>query len=195
LLGREASHEDPLHATFYNEFDGPADTAALYADLNTYLPEDLLLLLDRTSMAFGVEGRVPYLDHRLVEAALAVPLEIRNPANNPGGQHKALLRKIARNYLPESVTSAPKQGFASPVPVWFDAGLDALAKRLLKRPASLERGWWTAQGIDALLANPHHHAFRLYALIMLELTVRIHIEQPLSDTAPNDDLASYADAA
>ena len=69
-------------------------TAMLMADMTTYLPEDLLTLLDRTSMAVSVEGRVPLLDHRLVEAALAVPAARRTP----GGRQKGLMRELAEDF-------------------------------------------------------------------------------------------------
>ena len=72
------------------------------------------------------------------------------------------------------------------------AGLGAQARRLLTRPESLDRGWWTAQGIDRLLAEPDRHAFRLYSLVMLELAVRLFVEEPLSATAPSTTLEDFA---
>jgi len=190
LLGCRLDRPAPAQAGFFAEFAGPADSAALYAELNTYLPEDLLTLLDRTTMAHSVEGRVPLLDHRLVEAALAVPPAIRTP----GGRQKALERDIAAAFLPESLLNAPKQGFASPVPAWFaTGGLAPLARRLLTRRQSLERGWWSKAGIERLLARPGRHAFRLYALLVLELTVRLHVEGCYPE-APAASLAEMADA-
>ncbi|WP_161539549.1 asparagine synthase (glutamine-hydrolyzing) [Paramagnetospirillum kuznetsovii] len=189
LLGGKLALPHPAQAGFFAQYAGPADSAALYAELNTYLPEDLLCLLDRTTMAHSVEGRVPLLDHRLVEAALAVPPEIRNP----GGRQKALERAIAADYLPDSLLSAPKQGFASPVPAWFETGgLAPLARRLLTRKQSLDRGWWSKDGIERLLAQPGRHAFRLYALLALELTVRLHGEGSYGE-APTASLAEMAD--
>lgn len=166
-------------------------TRGLLADLTTYLPDDLLALVDRTSMAVGVEARVPLLDHRVVEAALAVPARIRTP----GGRQKGLMRDIAADLLPPSLIAAPKQGFASPVASWIRAGLGDMARRVLTRRATLDRGWWTARGIDALLADPDRHAARLYALLILELTVRIHVEEPRLAGAPSHGLEEYADAA
>ncbi|TAN67347.1 MAG: asparagine synthase (glutamine-hydrolyzing) [Magnetospirillum sp.] len=190
LLGCRLTMPPPAQAGFFAEFAGPADSAALYAELNTYLPEDLLTLLDRTTMAHSVEGRVPLLDHRLVEAALAVPPTIRTP----GGRQKALERAIAADFLPASLLNAPKQGFASPVPAWFiSGGLAPLARRLLTRRQSLERGWWTREGIERLLARPEHHAFRLYSLLVLELTIRLHVEGSHPE-APGCSLAEMADA-
>lgn len=164
-------------------------SAMLMADLATYLPEDLLLLLDRTSMAASVEGRVPFLDHRLVEAALAVPPELRTPH----GRQKGLERAMAADLLPADVLNFPKQGFASPVVQWMRDGLAPLAARLLKSRRALDRGWWNEAGIDFLLARPDRHAFRLYSLIMLELCVRLHVERPLSLTAPTDPLEAFLD--
>lgn len=190
LLGCGLKIPPPAQAGFFAEFDGPADSAALYAELNTYLPEDLLTLLDRTTMAHSVEGRVPLLDHRLVEAALAVPPAIRTP----GGRQKALERAIAAEFLPTSLLNAPKQGFASPVPAWFTTGgLAPLARRLLTRRQSLDRGWWSREGVERLLARPDRHAFRLYSLLALELTVRLHVEGACSE-APTASLAEMADA-
>ena len=166
-------------------------TRMLMADMTTYLPEDLLTLLDRTSMAVSVEGRVPLLDHRLVAAALAVPAEQRTP----GGQQKGLMRALARDFLPPDVIRAPKQGFASPVVAWIQTGLGDLARRVLTRRETLDRGWWTARGIDTLFARPERHAFRIYALLMLELAVRLHVEGSATEAAPSEGLEAFADAA
>ncbi len=191
LLGNRQPAPTPAQERLFAELEGPPATAALYADLNSYLVEDLLTLLDRTSMAVGVEGRVPYLDHRFVEAALAVSPETRTP----GARQKGLQRRMAARFLPEAVTAAPKQGFAAPVPAWLEAGLGPLARRILTRPATLERGWWSKQGIERLLAEPRRHGFRVYTLLMLELAVRIHVEDAACQAAPGDGLEAFADAA
>ncbi|MBO33884.1 MAG: hypothetical protein CMM74_13065, partial [Rhodospirillaceae bacterium] len=190
VIGNDRTFPIAAQARHFTEFKGPPQSAALYADLNTYLPEDLLTLLDRTSMAASVEGRVPFLDHRLVEAALAVPPAIRTP----GGRQKALERKMAKRFLPEALLTAPKQGFASPVPAWLEAGLVPLARRILTRPQTLDRGWWTEQGIERLLARPRRHGFRVYTLLMLELAVRIHVEGERLGSAPDTGLEAFADA-
>lgn len=191
LIGNSMALPAKAQALSYADFPGEAQSGALYADLMTYLPDDLLCLLDRTAMSESVEGRVPFLDHRLVEAALSVPYSKRTPENS----QKWLERRMARAYLPEDVLSAPKQGFASPVPAWMRAGLGEQARRLLTRPAALDRGWWTADGIDRLLGNPERHGFRVYSLLMLELAVHLHVERPLQPSPPTAGLEEIADAA
>ena len=95
MIGNRLEQAEPAQQKFFREYmeelSGDRQSAALYADLNTYLPEDLLTLLDRTSMAASVEGRVPFLDHRLVELALSVPEARRTP----GGMQKGIERRIA----------------------------------------------------------------------------------------------------
>ena len=191
LIGNRDQPPPPAQAQYFAEFEGAAQSGALYADLNTYLPDDLLTLLDRSSMAAGVEGRVPFLDHRLVEAALAVPPEIRTP----GDRQKGLQRAMAERLLPRDVIEAPKRGFASPVPEWMEAGLGVQARRLLNDRRALDRGWWTADGIERLFSDPRRHGFRIYALLMVELAVRILVESPLTMTPPSGGLEDLADAA
>lgn len=187
LMGNVQSVPPSVQGAFFDHYQGPPQTAALYADIKSYLAEDLLTLLDRTSMAVSVEGRVPFLDHRLVEAALGVPPGIRTE----GGRQKALLRTIAEKFLPTAIINAPKQGFASPVPAWMKAGLADVSKRILTRPQALARGWWSAAGIDALAAQPQRHGFRLYSLLMLELSLRIHVEGHF-DAPPSEGLEAFA---
>jgi len=178
------------HFASFRDATGASDDAAmLYADIASYLPEDLLTLLDRTSMAVSVEGRVPFLDHRLVEAALSVPDDLRIG----DGRQKSLERAMARDLLPAEVIDAPKQGFASPVPHWLKSGLTAPARRLLSRPESLERGWWSAKGIERLLADPDRHGFRVYSLMMLELAVRLYGEGVPADAPPSTTLAEFVE--
>jgi len=180
-----------LFSAYQSEFKSDNQSAALAADMGSYLPDDLLTLLDRTTMAVSVEGRVPFLDHRMVEAALAIPPQVRTP----GGRQKGLERSLAARFLPEEILTAPKQGFASPVPTWIKAGLGPMAGRILKSRQALERGWWTAGGIDRLLAQPEQHGFRVYTLLMLELSVRLMVESSVTAGPPSDGLEAFGEAA
>jgi asparagine synthase (glutamine-hydrolysing) len=103
----------------------------LYVDLLTYVPGDLLRLADRTSMQVGLEVRVPFLDHRLVEAALAVPG--REKLRHRRG--KLLLRRIARSWLPPEIVRAPKRGFGVPMGEWLRGPLALEVTRVIEQVA------------------------------------------------------------
>ena len=191
LMGNSMAVPPSVQSEYYADalarFNGERQSAVLNADLATYLPEDLLTLLDRTTMAVSVEGRVPFLDHRFVEASLSVPENIRTAGN----QQKALERAMAKDLLPEEILNAPKQGFASPVPHWMKNGMAQSAKRLLTRKESLDRGWWSKAGIETLLSDTDRHGFRLYSLVMLELATQLYVEKPLATSAPNVSLEEF----
>ena len=91
-------------------------------DLRHYLPDDILTKVDRTTMAVGLEGREPLLDHRLVEFALRLPLSLRRGAL--GTKH--LLRRVLYRYVPRAIVDRPKQGFGIPMSRWLRGELSAL---------------------------------------------------------------------
>ncbi len=91
-------------------------------DLRHYLPDDILTKVDRTTMAVGLEGREPLLDHRLVEFALRLPLGLRRGAL--GTKH--LLRRVLYRYVPRAIVDRPKQGFGIPMSRWLRGELSAL---------------------------------------------------------------------
>lgn len=97
-------------------------------DMKTYLPEDILTKIDRASMAFGLEVRVPFLDHRLVEfvTRLPAPMRIRD------GMTKVVLKKAFEPFVPREILDRPKQGFAVPETEWLcTGGLESIEARLL----------------------------------------------------------------
>jgi asparagine synthase (glutamine-hydrolysing) len=93
-----------------------------HCDLRHYLPDDILTKVDRTTMAVGLEGREPLLDHRLVEFALRLPLEMRR--GSLGTKH--LLRKILYRHVPRPMIDRPKRGFAIPLARWLRGELSGL---------------------------------------------------------------------
>ena len=190
MIGHKSRTQTVAQQEYFADYTGEPQSGMLYADVKTYLPDDLLTLLDRTSMAASVEGRVPFLDHKLVEYALSLPRSLRTP----NGLAKELERTLAAPYLPEPLLSAPKQGFTSPVPVWMTGSFSQAAKRLLTRPQALERGWWNTSGVSNLFANPGKHGYRIYALLALELTTALYVDRGDFNDMPGVSLTNFAES-
>ena len=159
---------------------GPASglDRMLRADLLTYLPEDLLVKMDRATMANSLEARSPLLDHQLVEFAAALP-EDRKVAD---GTTKVLLRAVARQLMPEGLIERPKKGFAAPVGGWFDGPLGDRFEELVLAPDAQLRNHLDA-AVAAKLLREHRtgirrHAHRLWLLLMFELWARRWLSLP-----------------
>lgn len=104
-------------------------------DLQTYLPDDILVKVDRAAMAVGLEVRVPFLDHRLVEWALRLPPYLQ-------GSQKLLLKTVLKRHLPGELFQRPKQGFEIPLAHWLRGPLRAFAESLLDAEALRKEQIW-----------------------------------------------------
>ncbi|KQX69342.1 asparagine synthase (glutamine-hydrolyzing) [Angustibacter sp. Root456] len=144
-------------------------------DLMSWLPDNLLERGDRMSMAASLELRPPFLDHRLVELAFRLPSSVRVHR----GQTKAVLKQVARRYLPTSIVDRPKVGFRVPLDSWFRSGLRDIAHDLLLGADST-----VAQvmdpGVVAELVRSHdsgrrNEEIRLWTLLSLEMWARAEL--------------------
>jgi len=151
---------------------------ANWADLHTYLPDDLMVKVDVASMAHGLESRSPLLDHVLMEWAAGIPEEIRMAR----GVTKALFKSAMEPYLPAEILYRPKKGFSLPVDQWFRSDLKELAYDTLLSRRAAERGLFRQEYVRLLLDEhsglAYDHHTRLWALLMLELWFQMWIDAP-----------------
>lgn len=153
-------------------------SGANWADIHTYLPDDLMVKVDVASMAHGLESRSPLLDHVFMEWAMSIPHSIKMA----GGVTKALFKKAMEPYLPHELLYRPKMGFGCPVDHWFRAELKDMAYDVLLSPSASTRNIFRKDYVDNLLTEHvsglYNHQARLWALLMLELWFRMWIDQP-----------------
>lgn len=103
-----------------------------YWDMKTYLPDDILVKVDRASMAVGLEARVPFLDHRLVELSWTLPEHFKIHK----GETKRILKHLLAKKIPSALFSGPKKGFAVPIAEWLKGALKQWAEDLICSPSS-----------------------------------------------------------
>ena len=151
---------------------------ANWADIHTYLPDDLMVKVDVASMAHGLEARSPLLDHVLMEWAAGLPVQVKMAR----GVTKALFKSAMEPYLPAQQLYRRKMGFGLPVDHWFRNELRELAYDTLLSQSARERDLFRPDYVRLLLdehcsLRSDHH-IRLWALLMLELWSRMWIDAP-----------------
>ena len=140
----------------------------LYADLSIYLAEDILVKVDRMSMATSLETRAPFLDGDVMELAFSMPghLKIRN------GERKWILKRAMKGILPDSILTRSKEGFSIPMKNWLRRELQPLMRELLSPERVKHRGLFEASEVSKLMddhvAGRENHAHTLFPLMVFE---------------------------
>ncbi|MEO8256570.1 MAG: asparagine synthase (glutamine-hydrolyzing) [Acidobacteriota bacterium] len=174
LLG-QAPLRDPAASSVYDAVTAPYRRCpssspvqkAEYADLNIYLPNDVLVKVDRMTMQHGLEVRCPLLDHRIIELAFRIPRRQKMPYLRP----KYLLRQLAERRLPAGLSRLPKHGFSAPIAEWL-AGPCApeFEADVLQAGAAVHTmidGAYVRQLFDQHRAGQADHAQALWTVWML----------------------------
>jgi asparagine synthase (glutamine-hydrolysing) len=167
---------DPLDEAFREAASTDDLNRMLAVDAATQLPDDLLLLTDRMSMAVSLECRVPLLDHELVELAARIPERVKIR----GGKLKHVMKLALQGILPPDILSRKKRGFGAPMGAWLKRELAPLLRELLSEESIKARGLFRHERIAALIAA--HEAKRidgtdrLLALLNLEIWARLYLD-------------------
>jgi asparagine synthase (glutamine-hydrolysing) len=148
----------------------------LDADVNLFLQNDLLVKMDRATMAHSLEARSPFLDHVLMEFVATLPAAFKLA----GGQKKRLLRAALRGVVPDAILDRPKMGFCVPLATWFRADLRDLAHDVLLSSRTMQRGYFRPQTVAKLLhehqTGLYDHGEALWVLLVLEMWHRTFVD-------------------
>ena len=148
----------------------------LNLDLHTWLPNDLLLKGDRMTMAHSLEGRVPFLDHTLVEFAATFPTRFRIW----GKKNKYILREAMKKVLPDSIVNRKKHGFSVPLEMYRP-----IIENLLSVEAIEKRGLFNVAYVQELVARDYRNSFyrrQVWALVVFEIWAQIYLDGESIDT-------------
>jgi asparagine synthase (glutamine-hydrolysing) len=169
--------------------DDPID-ASLYADINLYLPDALIVKVDIASMAVGLEARSPMLDQELVEFAARLPREFKST----GRKRKLILKDVIRDLLPPDTIDRPKTTFAVPLDYWFRGSMGEMLRDTLLSKRALERSYFVKPAIERLiddhLSGAGNWKNQLWTLLMLELWHRRFIDRGSADCNPRGEVST-----
>lgn len=189
-LGDPSSSEKILRYFNAENADHVVDKM-LYTDLMTRIPDHLLTIGDRMTMAHSLESRAPLIDYKVVEFAATLPANLKLKGNNL----KYLLRQVAARYLPDEIIKLKKQGFRFPLGIWFRTDLKKFLLALFDQSRFVELGLFEKSYIDQLLAEHMSgkvdHNYRIWVLLNLEYWYRMYFEGETVDSmkAFSDQLA------
>ena len=147
----------------------------LDVDVQTYLPDDLLVKMDVATMAHSLEARSPLLDPAMMELAAALPIRVKLD----GTTTKRIYKEAVREWLPDGIVDRSKMGFRIPVDDWLRR-LPRLVEDILLDPHAIGRGLFREEGLRTILSEhldgSRDHGYRIWTLLQLELWFRTYID-------------------
>ena len=165
-----------IEAAFDHAVGDDSLNRMLVVDAETALPDDLLLLTDKMSMATSLECRVPLLDHELVELAARIPEQIKIR----GGRLKHAMKRAVSDLLPHDILERGKRGFGTPMGAWLKDDLASLVRGLLSQSVVDGRGLFRFPAVQELImgheTNRVDGTDRLLALLNLEIWSRLYLD-------------------
>jgi asparagine synthase (glutamine-hydrolysing) len=148
----------------------------IYLDMKRRLPYHLLHKVDKMTMAHSIEGRVPFLDHRLVEYSFRIPTSLKLK----GTTQKYILRKAAGNLLPKSILKRKKHPFVAPISVWFRQGLKDMTELVLSKSSLCQGKLFRKEYLKKIITDydksPLYYGRQLWAVISFDVWHKIYIE-------------------
>jgi len=182
LRGDGSEAPDPIAEAFAGARGADGLNRMLAVDAQTQLPDDLLLLTDKMSMATSLECRVPLLDHDLVALAARMPQEVKIR----GGRLKHAMKEAVSGLLPRDIIDRKKRGFGTPMGAWLKRDLAPLMQELLSKESVERRELFDSHAVRTLIsqheANRIDGTDRLLALMNLEIWARMYVDR----RTPND---------
>lgn len=171
---KERLHSENTYELIGNLFDTSGSSnkteQALYTDFASYLPDDLLVKADIASMAVSLEGRSPFLDHKMLELTAQMPFSLKHRGLS---NKKYILKKALEGLVPDEILHRPKMGFSIPAAEWFRTDLKEYTRRKLLDGELVRRGLFKSSVIERFLEEHCQkkisYAPHLWVLLTLEL--------------------------
>ena len=175
-LSQELPAEDYLRSILESATGHDLPERLLYVDFHSYLPEDILVKVDRMSMLNSLEVRVPFLDHQLLEFVAGIPYDLKLR----GATSKYILKEALRGLLPDEILSREKHGFSVPIGEWFGGELYTFAQEILLDQRFASRGLFNRTRVEQLIRE-HREGIQdrsraIYNLTVFELWCQTYLD-------------------
>jgi len=163
------SFDDLYVKTLESVNSGSFLNKAMAMDFKVYLADDIMAKVDRATMSVTLEGREPFLDHRLIEYAARIPINLKCK----NGIRKYILKKILYKYVPREIMERPKQGFVAPISQWLKGDLHPIVKDYLNEDKLNEDGIFDSNAVTSYIKDFYNgvsiNVNKIWFLLMFQM--------------------------